>query len=905
VNGRPHRPALHGASPESLLRAEESLPAPPRDALRRPYVEQALDRALRSGPVGMVLLRGPRGAGRRTAVTLWSRELVRNGRVVIWVDVPEPDAQDGDLLAQAVSARLASVTGTEPSAPGATGRPTAEALAAALDAHGVVLVVDRIGPASGAALACLDRLSRLLSHARIVALTAMPLPGPVPGFDGWAHDREAGSVPSSTPPAVREPTGPVELTLRDLAVRADEARAASAARGVPLSGSQAHLLVTAAAGWAPVVYPALDDIRRASSAGSPVTDDVVSTIAAAHRARFLRATLPEEAISVLVEVSLAPRFSRSDLESTGLLTALPGARTFIDRLVATGLVLDDPAVPDDVLAMEPSARRALLDFARGRDRDELRLRATRAARRRERAGDARGALLAALESGDAALVRDLLQSMWTSILDGQEPTLHEAVWSAATSVPTAHVPAELRVLLAVTRRSPGRPGAQEPTTERLQGSGQPNGPEGALPTFARIARLRRTGRTEDALRLARALLNGTGGGSVVGRVLVGLQAAVTATEAGLLHEALRYAEAAHHGALGSGALPLATAAAEVAALVHALDSNVHAAADWSAEADVLPEPPSWWRRAVGYPSALASALTHIERFDDELSDHLAGAVRDAAGTDLWFAGLHVEAMLAVLRQQEELAVGHLRDALSRRGRTPAYTEPSNDHLWIPPLLTLDLGRLYLMLGSGTNAMIVADAPTSRASAAALLDGLLHLAQRQPHDALLAVGAVGHEGATAGARLTAHLVAAEALSALDGPDAGVRRELAHAAALAQQVGGALPYWWASSDVLRLLARDAPPRVCEQISQVLHRRAEPVPAEFVIVPDRQLIVLHRLADGMTSTEVAKASFVSHNTVKTQIREVYRRLGVHDRTAALRRARELGLLDPMVRARLSLRS
>jgi LuxR family maltose regulon positive regulatory protein len=103
------------------------------------------------------------------------------------------------------------------------------------------------------------------------------------------------------------------------------------------------------------------------------------------------------------------------------------------------------------------------------------------------------------------------------------------------------------------------------------------------------------------------------------------------------------------------------------------------------------------------------------------------------------------------------------------------------------------------------------------------------------------------------------------------------------------------------VLRLLARDAPQRVREQIAQVLRRRVDPVPAEFVAVPDRQLVVLHHLADGLTSTEVAKASFVSHNTVKTQIREVYRRLGVHDRTAALQRARELGLLDPIVRARL----
>ncbi|WP_129783856.1 helix-turn-helix transcriptional regulator [Promicromonospora panici] len=935
MNRRLLRPAAHDEAPEWLPRAEECLPAP-REAQRRLPVERALDHALRTDATALVLLRAPRGAGRRTAVALWARRLVREGTVVVWVDVPESDAVDGDALGQAVRTRLAHVIGEAPPAPEAAGNATAAAtrgtapedLAAALDVRRVVLVVDRIGPRSDAALAYLDQVARVLRRSRIVALTAIPLPGPVPTFDAWAPD--AGSAT----PTAREPARHAELTLRDLAVRPDEAQAAAASLGVPLTRPQASLLVTAAAGWAAVVHPALAELRRASAAGVPVTDDVVSTAAAAQRAAFLRAAVPEEAISVLVEVSLAPQLSRAELAATGLLAALPGADVFIDRLVDTGLLLADPAGPDDILTIEPNARRALLDYARGRDRDELHRRAAKAARRQEQLGDARGALLVALESGDAGLVRDLLHGTWTGILDGHDPTLHEALWSAAAAAPVTHVPAELRALLSATRRSPGRPGMHE-LPAAPAGPHRPTGPEGSLQTFARIVRLRRAGRTEDALRRAAELLGATGGTNTatlgttsstfsstsdVARVLVGLQAGVTATEAGMLDEALRYAEGAHQSALGSGALPLAAAAAELAALVHALDSAVHAAADWSAEAAGLPEPPAWWRRAVGDPAALVSALARLDRLDDDLPDHLLGAVQDAARTDLWFAGLHVEATLAALRGHEEPAVDRLREALAQRGRTPTDTEPSADHLRIPPLLALDLGRLYLALGRGTNAVVVADALTSRAPAVALLDGRLRLAQGRPRDALLAVTAVGHQGSTAGARLVAHLMAAEALTTIDGAGTGrtgdqdgdgtaaggsradVRRQLAQASALAQRVGGALPYWSASSDVLRLAARDATAHVREQIAEVLRRRADAVPAEFVVVPDRQLVVLHHLADGLTSTEVAKASFVSHNTVKTQIREVYRRLGVHDRTAALQRARELGLLDPMVRARLS---
>ncbi|GAB3158328.1 hypothetical protein GCM10027059_02880 [Myceligenerans halotolerans] len=845
----------------------------------------------------MVLLRGPRGTGRRTAVTSWSRRRVREGTAVLWVDVPETDAMDGEMLGVAVRAGLLLMTGEAPADPATDQGQTLEGLAAALDAHETVLVVDRLGRESDGALRYLDRVARLLRRSRVVALTTMPLHRP----DGSGP---GGSGPGSSG------AGHIELTMRDLSVTADEAQATAASLGVPISDTQARLLVTASAGWPAVVYPALAELRRSSSTGTPVTDGVVSAITAARRAAFLHDTLSDEAIGVLVEASLAPQFTWHSLEATGLLATVPDV--FVDRLVDTGVVLDDPAAPDDVLAVEPNIRRALLDYAHGRDGDDLRSRAAQVARRRRQARDPRGALLVALESGDVGLMRDLLRDMWTEIVDGQDPALHEELWSAASTMPAPHVPAELRDLLSATRRTPGLRGAACPSAGRRPGLEQPNGPEKPLAAFTRIARLRRAGRPDDALRLARGLLGPADGGSVVEQVLVGLQAAVTAAEAGLLHDALRYAETAHDGAIRSGVLRLAAAAAELAALVHALDSSVRAAANWSAEADGLPEPPAWWRHAVGDPPALVAALAHLDRLDDDLPEHLLSAAREAAGSDLWFAGLHVEAMLAVLRRQEEPAVDHLRDALAQHGLTPSETEPEADHIRIPPLLALDLGRLYLALGRGTNAAVIAAAMATRAPAGALLDGRIRLAQGRPRQALLAVTGVGHQGSTDGARLEAHLLAAEALTALGrGPDlgddhgdlhrAGALRELARAVALSDRVGGALPYWSTSPEVLRAVARDASEPVRERIAQVLSRRGVPVTPEFVVVPDRQLVVLHRLADGLTSAEVAEASFVSHNTVKTQIRGIYQRLGVHNRTAALQRARELGLLDPIVRARL----
>ncbi|WP_285105968.1 LuxR C-terminal-related transcriptional regulator [Promicromonospora sp. MEB111] len=854
-----------------------------------------------------MLLRAPRGAGRRTAVAFWSHQQLRAGRVVVWVDVAESDAVDSVALGRAIRTRLGHITDEVPEhdaiSPGS--------VAATLDAHDALLVVDRLGAESGPGLVFVDQVASLLRRGGVVALTAMPLPGPVPTAHDWARDDRQARVShlGRARDAADAVSGRTELTLRDLAVRADEAEAAAASLGTSVTRSQARFLVTATAGWAPLVYQALREICRASAGSGPVTDETVSSVTAAQRAAYVRGVLPEEAITVLVEAGLAPRFSRAELFATGLLAPLPAAGTFVDRLVATGLILDDPAGPDDVLALEPHTRRALLDYARGRDGEELSQRATKAARRRAQSGDARGALLVALESGDPELVRDLLQGLWTHVLDGHDATLHEVLWGAAASVPATHVPGELRALLSVTRRFPGRPGDLRFTPGRPPGNRRPDvghtpdrldgsEPKDPLATFIHVAGLRRAGRSDDALRAARCLLD-TGGGPDVARLLVELQAALAAAETGLLDESLRRTETAYQVAVGAGALPLAAAAAELSALIHALDSGVRAAADWSAEATALPDPPAWWRQAVGDPAVLASALVQLEHLDADPPGPLLATARAAAGTDLWFAGLHTEVTLAALRRQEETAVDRLRDVLTQRGLAPSDGGRTDTGVRIPPLLALDLGLLLLAVGRGTQAVVVADALTTRTSAAALLDGHIHLAQGRAHDALRAV-APASPGATPGIRLQAHLLAACALAVVPDGD-GVHRELSRAAALAHEVGGSLPYWWASPAVLRRVVDDAPAPVRERIEQVLYRRGEPAPVEFVVIPDRQLAVLHRLAEGLNATEVAKASFVSRNTVKTQIRELYRRLGVHDRTSALRRARELGLLDPMVRARL----
>lgn len=47
-------------------------------------------------------------------------------------------------------------------------------------------------------------------------------------------------------------------------------------------------------------------------------------------------------------------------------------------------------------------------------------------------------------------------------------------------------------------------------------------------------------------------------------------------------------------------------------------------------------------------------------------------------------------------------------------------------------------------------------------------------------------------------------------------------------------------------------------------------------------------------MTLEELARELFVSRNTIKTQVRSVYRKLGISTRREAVTHARRLGLHD-----------
>jgi LuxR family maltose regulon positive regulatory protein len=59
------------------------------------------------------------------------------------------------------------------------------------------------------------------------------------------------------------------------------------------------------------------------------------------------------------------------------------------------------------------------------------------------------------------------------------------------------------------------------------------------------------------------------------------------------------------------------------------------------------------------------------------------------------------------------------------------------------------------------------------------------------------------------------------------------------------------------------------------------------------ERERDVLRLLAAGRSNPEIARILYVEVNTVKTHVKSLYGKLGVHSRVQATQRAQELGLL------------
>jgi len=92
---------------------------------------------------------------------------------------------------------------------------------------------------------------------------------------------------------------------------------------------------------------------------------------------------------------------------------------------------------------------------------------------------------------------------------------------------------------------------------------------------------------------------------------------------------------------------------------------------------------------------------------------------------------------------------------------------------------------------------------------------------------------------------------------------------------------------SGFVDRLLAAFTPPAAAPR-SALIHQRADRIEP----LSERELEVLKLLRSELSGPEIAQQLFVSLNTLRTHTKNIYSKLGVNNRQAAIRRAGELDL-------------
>jgi len=86
--------------------------------------------------------------------------------------------------------------------------------------------------------------------------------------------------------------------------------------------------------------------------------------------------------------------------------------------------------------------------------------------------------------------------------------------------------------------------------------------------------------------------------------------------------------------------------------------------------------------------------------------------------------------------------------------------------------------------------------------------------------------------------------------------------------------------------------------EEAEESLERAERTVPAEVEPLSHAETRVLRYLPTKLSAPEIADQLYLSVNTVKTHMRHLYDKLGVHRRHEAVEQARALGLLAPSPR-------
>lgn len=306
---------------------------------------------------------------------------------------------------------------------------------------------------------------------------------------------------------------------------------------------------------------------------------------------------------------------------------------------------------------------------------------------------------------------------------------------------------------------------------------------------------------------------------------------------------------------------------------------------------------------AGIPPTRTSGIAHMVLAAIAIDQHDLPAARDALVRTAQSSGADtdpvVAAGLTILRSRLLLATGDAPAALDAlSGHNGRLSADGLRSPWVSARLALAECAAHLAQGhidAAQRALHDADPDTPEYAVAA---ARAHAEGGQHEVALRVLDTVTAEpGAGPAVTVRARLVRAQVAHAL-GDEAAARNHTARAISMARPELLRRPFVEAGPWLLRIL-RHWPALAEDWLVPSLFPgempASPPVPQAAPTEPlsKREHDVLEHAALAMSAEEIAEQLHVSINTVKTHLKNVYRKLAVNRRSEAIRRARALGLL------------
>ena len=851
-------------SPDQGLRGR---PRTRRHVLRRDGVSEALGRAAEAS---VVVVRGPAGVGKTTAVAAWLDEAPVGGA---WWTVRADQAVD-DVWAGV--ARLLDPTADDVDA----------APLAALDevlgglAAPVTVVLDDVDRLDDPRLAAdVERLVLRHDHLHVVLV----------GRVRTAFERAAGADLD------------VELVAPDVfELDRGEVAALLTARGVCFDDAALSLVDEALGGWAVAVQRLAHELalqprrlwRRRDLA--PLVARLEGELARDVSAEA-EALVGADALRAAAEL---PFLSPELLEAvTGDRDAAAALLDVVERSGVGGWTVVGSTRH---LVLVPVVRRILLE----RRVDEAQRQAARrvqvaGARQLLDDGDAREALGLAAAAHDWPLLGEVLERHHAELTRDHA----DEVLAVLETVPEAPLRADPWLLCLLGKLSAfrgrswlaaaGTLAAADTAARELQ---KDAGPTGALRLAAvRIAALRRAGSVGRAAALARRTRESMAQLRVprtreLARRLADahLQIGLSLFHEGAYDEALL--EFGAVGRLDDATDPVRLRALGTAALVHALDGRLGEARGLIAAAEGDERWSDWRHTVWALPAHLAAGVAALDAGDDrEARRRIRTATSMPASVEEWPVVAWLTALRHLAHGDGATGFSVIRDAEAAHPQGVA-----SNHLH--GLLTA-LKSDFLLLSKQARSALGALRPfvDGRESVAGAHARALLFAGAAADARVVADRMVWRGRLAPRPQLELQLVRAVASGRVGDLDVA-RTALEQAVSVSARHDLRLPWWLVPAEELRSLARQAGVDLDPVLTD-----APRIYSSGLTVPKltrREAVVLAQLRGAGSVEDIARTLGVSHNTVKSQVRSLYRKLGVSTRPAALRVAYEWRLLAPVSR-------